>query len=89
MQKKERALVTALSPVLDNAKTLGLILLPGTITGLIMRGSSPMEAIQHQIVVMNMQMGAATVRSITSTHLSWPSLFTKAYQLQTKVFASD
>ncbi|OWM64589.1 protein ALUMINUM SENSITIVE 3 [Punica granatum] len=88
LQQVKRALVIALSPVLDNAKTVGLISLPGAMTGLIMGGASPLEAIQLQIVVMNMLVGASTVSSIMSTYLSWPSFFTKAYQLETKVFAS-
>lgn len=89
LQQVKRALVIALSPVLDNAKTVGLISLPGAMTGLIMGGASPLEAIQLQIVVMNMLVGASTVSSIMSTYLSWPSFFTKAYQLETKVFALD
>ncbi|XP_049348510.1 protein ALUMINUM SENSITIVE 3, partial [Solanum verrucosum] len=85
LQQVKRSLVIALSPVLDNAKTVGLISLPGAMTGLIMGGASPLEAIQLQIVVMNMLIGASTVSSILSTYLSWPSFFTKAYQLETKV----
>ncbi|GLT47864.1 hypothetical protein SLA2020_215230 [Shorea laevis] len=85
----KRSLVIALSPVLDNAKTVGLINLPGAMTGLIMGGASPLEAIQLQIVVMNMLIGASTVSSIMSTYLCWPAFFTKAYQLEAKVFTSD
>ncbi|KAJ0028688.1 hypothetical protein Pint_35522 [Pistacia integerrima] len=85
----KRALVIALSPVLDNAKTVGLISLPGAMTGLIMGGASPLEAIQLQIVVMNMLIGASTVSSIMSTYLCWPAFFTTAYQLETKVFSSE
>ncbi|KAJ6756027.1 UPF0014 INNER MEMBRANE PROTEIN YBBM-RELATED [Salix purpurea] len=88
-QQVKRALVIALSPVLDNAKTVGLISLPGAMTGLIMGGASPLEAIQLQIVVMNMLIGASTVSSIMSTYLCWPAFFTKAYQLETKVFSTD
>lgn len=88
-QQVKRALVLALSPVLDNAKTVGLISLPGAMTGLIMGGASPLEAIQLQIVVMNMLIGAATVSSITSTYLCWPAFFTKAHQLESKVFTSE
>ena len=79
----------ALSPVMDNAKTVGLISLPGAMTGMIMGGASPLEAIQLQIVVMNMLLGASTVSCIISTYLSWPSFFTRAYQLETKVFSTD
>lgn len=89
LQQVERALIIALSPVLDNAKTVGLISLPGAMTGLIMGGASPLEAIQLQIVVMNMLIGASTVSSIMSTYLCWPAFFTKAYQLETKVFSTD
>ena len=49
--------------------------------------ASPLEAIQLQIVVMNMLMGASTVSSILSTFLCWPAFFTKAFQLEEKVFA--
>ncbi|KAH0925226.1 hypothetical protein HID58_017482 [Brassica napus] len=88
LQQVKRALVTSLSPVLDSCKTVGLISLPGAMTGMIMGGASPLEAIQLQIVVMNMIVGAATVSSIMCTYLCWPSFFTKAYQLQTHVFSS-
>ncbi|URE44651.1 Uncharacterized protein family (UPF0014) [Musa troglodytarum] len=88
-QQVKRSLVIALSPVIDNAKTVGLISLPGAMTGLIMGGASPLEAIQLQIVVMNMLIGASTVSSISSTYLCWPAFFTKAYQLEYKVFATD
>ena len=87
LQQVKRSLVIALSPVIDNAKTVGLIALPGAMTGLIMGGASPLEAIQLQIVVMNMLLGACTVSSILSTYLCWPAFFTKAFQLEEKVFA--
>ncbi|KAK1311836.1 Protein ALUMINUM SENSITIVE 3 [Acorus calamus] len=89
LQQVKRALIIALSPVLDNAKTVGLISLPGAMTGLIMGGASPLEAIQLQIVVMNMLIGASTVSSIMSTYFCWPSFFTKAYQLEDKVFTAE
>lgn len=88
LQQVKRALVIALSPTLDNAKTVGLISLPGAMTGLIMGGASPLEAIQLQIVVMNMLVGASTVSSLTCTYLCWPAFFTKAFQLEAKVCAT-
>ncbi|KAE9585475.1 putative UPF0014 family protein [Lupinus albus] len=87
-EQVKRALIIALSPVVDNTKTVGLISLPGAMTGLIMGGASPLEAIQLQIVVMNMMIGASTISSIMATYLCWPAFFTKAYQLETKVFST-
>ncbi|CAM6089916.1 unnamed protein product [Calypogeia fissa] len=89
MKQVRRALVVGLSPVLDNAKTVGLITLPGAMTGLIMGGASPQEAIQLQIVVMNMLLGASTFSGVLATYLSWPFFFTKTYQLQTKELRAE
>lgn len=89
VQQVKRSLVIALAPVLDFAKTVGIITLPGAMTGLIMGGASPLEAIQLQIVVMNMLLGATTISSIMSTYLCWPAFFTKAYQLKYEVLYAD
>lgn len=89
VKQVRRALVVGLSPVLDNAKTVGLISLPGAMTGLIMGGASPTEAIQLQIVVMNMLLGASTFSGVLATYLSWPFFFTSTYQLQTKVLRDE
>ena len=89
LQQVKRSLVIGLSPYLDNAKTVGLISLPGAMTGLILGGASPLEAIQVQIVIMAMVLGASTISSIVSADLCWRAFFTKAYQLETKVFMSD
>ncbi|KAL6865401.1 hypothetical protein ACP4OV_016552 [Aristida adscensionis] len=75
------------SPVIDNAKTVGLISLPGAMTGLIMGGASPLEAIQLQIVVKNMVMGATTVSSVLSSYLCWMAFFTEAFQLKDEALA--
>jgi putative ABC transport system permease protein len=89
LKQVQRALIVGLSPTLDNAKTVGLISLPGAMTGLIMGGASPMLAIQLQIVVMNMLLGASTFSGVLATFLSWPFFFTKSYQLETKVLIAD
>lgn len=89
LKQVRRALVVALAPVIDNTKTVGLISLPGAMTGLIMGGASPIEAIQLQMVVMNMLLGGSTFSSVMSTYLTWPFFFTKSFQLQTRVFAAE
>jgi putative ABC transport system permease protein len=54
-----------------------------------MGGASPMEAIQLQIVVMNMLLGASTFSGVLATYLSFPFFFTKTYQLETKVLIAE
>ena len=41
-----RALSTGMTPMIDNTKTVGLISLPGAMTGMILAGASPLEAVQ-------------------------------------------
>jgi putative ABC transport system permease protein len=89
LKQVQRALIVGLSPALDNAKTVGLISLPGAMTGLIMGGASPLEAIQLQLMVMNMMLGASTFSGVLATYLSWPFFFTKTYQLETKVLIAE
>ncbi|KAL3536340.1 hypothetical protein ACH5RR_004801 [Cinchona calisaya] len=89
IQQVKRSVVIALSPVLDNAKAVGLVSFPGALSGLIMGGTSPLEAVQLQLVITNMFIGTSTVSSIMSTYLCWRYFFTKAYHLETKVFISD
>ncbi|KAL6865407.1 hypothetical protein ACP4OV_016558 [Aristida adscensionis] len=86
LQQVRRTLVIAMSPDIDHAKTVGLIALPGTMTGLIMGGAPPLEAIQLQIVVTYMLVAAATVSSVVASYLCWMAFFTDAFQLKDEPF---
>jgi putative ABC transport system permease protein len=77
------ALATGMTPIINSTKTVGLISLPGAMTGMILAGASPLEAVQIQAVVMYMLMGAAAFSGLTATFLSQPRFFTKSYQLET------
>jgi putative ABC transport system permease protein len=76
------ALRTALLPTIDNTKVVGLISLPGAMTGLILAGVDPLTAIRYQIVVMYMQLAAAALASLTSARLAERALFDDAHRLQ-------
>lgn len=76
-----RALATGMTPIVDNTKTVGLISLPGAMTGMILAGASPLEAVQLQIIVMYMLIGAAAFSGLTATFLTFRQFFTAAHQL--------
>ena len=76
------SLSTALSPILDQTKTMGIISLPGAMTGMIMGGASPFEATHLQIIVMNMLIGASSLSSLLAVFMTWPTFFTSAYQVK-------
>jgi putative ABC transport system permease protein len=77
----QRALATGMTPIVDNTKTVGLISLPGAMTGMILAGASPLEAVQLQIIVMYMLIGAAAFSGLTAAFLTYQQFFTKAHQL--------
>jgi putative ABC transport system permease protein len=76
------ALRTALIPSVDSTKTVGLISLPGAMTGLILAGVSPLTAIRYQIVVMYMLLAAAALAALTAARLAERALFDNAHRLR-------
>jgi ABC-type iron transport system FetAB permease component len=52
----------AMIPVVKGMMTVGLVELPGMMTGQILAGSSPLLAIRYQIVVVFMQAAATRAR---------------------------
>ncbi|MDQ3886716.1 MAG: iron export ABC transporter permease subunit FetB [Actinomycetota bacterium] len=75
------ALRTALLPAIDSTKVVGLISLPGAMTGLILAGVDPLTAIRYQIIVMYMLLAATTFAALTATRLVECSLFDHAHRL--------
>ena len=75
------ALQSGMMPIIDSTKTVGLIQLPGAMTGMILAGASPLEAVQLQMIVMYMLIGAAAFTGLAATFFSYRQFFTKAHQL--------
>lgn len=73
---------TALIPAIDSTKVVGLISLPGAMTGLILAGISPLTAIRYQIVVMYMLLAAAALAALTAARLAERALFDHAHRLR-------
>ena len=77
-----RSLRNAMLPIIDTTKTVGLIKLPGAMTGMILGGASPLEAVQLQMIVMYMLVGAATFTGLIAAYLTYRHFFTAAHQLK-------
>ncbi|HTF47389.1 MAG TPA: iron export ABC transporter permease subunit FetB [Pseudonocardia sp.] len=75
------ALRTALLPAIDSTKVVGLISLPGAMTGLILAGVDPLTAIRYQIVVMYMLLAATALAALTTARLAEHTLFDHAHRL--------
>jgi putative ABC transport system permease protein len=76
-----RALIAALIPTVNMLMVVGLVSLPGMMTGQIIAGSSPLTAVRYQIVVVFMLAGAVAVTSAVVALWHRRSFFTAAEQL--------
>ena len=77
----QAALKSALIPTVDSMKTVGLVQLPGMMTGLIIGGVSPVEAVKYQVVVMFMMASAVSLTSMVVGFFAYRKFFTERHQL--------
>jgi putative ABC transport system permease protein len=76
-----RSLVAAMIPTLNMLMVVGLVSLPGMMTGQVIAGSSPLTAVRYQIVVVFMLAGAVAVTSVVVALWYRRTFFTAAEQL--------
>ncbi|MGL5675619.1 MAG: ABC transporter permease [Cellulosilyticaceae bacterium] len=71
----------AITPTIDSAKTLGIVALPGMMTGLILGGASPIVAVKFQIMVTFMIISSSSIATLMATYLAYKSFYNKRQQL--------
>ena len=72
----------AMIPTVDAAKTVGLVSLPGMMSGLIFAGIDPVKAIKYQIMVTFMLLGTASLSTIVAGYLAARRFYTARVQLK-------
>lgn len=72
---------SAMIPTVDAAKTVGLVSLPGMMSGLIFAGIDPLKAIKYQIMVTFMLIGTASMSTIIAVYLSYRRFYNARAQL--------
>ncbi len=75
------ALRTGMLPTVDQTKVVGLVSLPGAMTGMILAGASPLAAIRLQLLVMYMLLGGNAFAALVAGELTLRRLFTPDHQL--------
>lgn len=76
------ALRAAMIPTVNGMMTVGLVQLPGMMTGQILAGASPLVAIRYQMVVVFMQAAATAVGALLFVRLAAARYLTAAHQLR-------
>ncbi len=80
------AVKAAINPMIATMATMGIVSLPGMMTGQILGGASPMTAIEYQIGIMISIFAAMTLASIANILLSLPIAFDDFQRLQSDIF---
>lgn len=76
------ALRAAMIPTVNGMMTVGVVQLPGMMTGQILAGTSPLTAIRYQIVVVFMMAVATALGSLGFVRLAVGRYLTPAHQLR-------
>ncbi|MDH5373278.1 MAG: iron export ABC transporter permease subunit FetB [Acidimicrobiia bacterium] len=75
------ALRTALTPQIETTKAVGLVFLPGAMTGLILAGVDPLEAVRVQAAIMYLILGSVATTATVMTLGIGRRLFTPDHRL--------
>jgi putative ABC transport system permease protein len=71
----KRAVRYSMIPTIDGMKTVGLVQLPGIMTGMIIAGANPVEAVRYQILIVFAFTSSAAVTSMLLGALVYRKLF--------------
>jgi putative ABC transport system permease protein len=77
-----RSIRLAMIPIIDNTKTMGIVFLPGAMTGMIIAGANPLDAVRLQVVIMYMLLAAVAVTATLIGLAVIRGLFTEHQQLR-------
>ena len=69
-------------PTINSMLVVGIVSLPGMMTGQILAGSDPLQAVKYQIVVMFMLAAATALGCILIVLLAYRQLFNARHQLE-------
>jgi len=77
-----QAYQAALTPSVNAMAAMGIVFLPGMMTGQILSGTAPLLAVKYQIAIMCVITGSVALTAFVILHLGWRQFFTPAHQLR-------
>lgn len=82
IQIVREAIRSGMMPSIDSAKTVGLVSLPGMMSGLIFAGIDPTKAIMYQIMVSFMLLGSTSIGCVIACYISYTQYYNEDLQLK-------
>jgi len=77
----KQSLRTAMIPSINAMMVMGIVSLPGMMTGQILAGAAPTDAVRYQILIMFMIISATALASFAVIMLAFRAMFTKDHRL--------
>jgi putative ABC transport system permease protein len=77
-----RSVRASLLPLMNTMKVIGIVHLPGAMTGMLIAGADPVEAAKIQLIVMYMLAASTSISVLVSSFFIHRVFFNKAWQLQ-------
>ncbi|KEO78878.1 iron export ABC transporter permease subunit FetB [Paenibacillus polymyxa] len=77
---------SSMIPTIEGQKTLGLVQLPGMMTGQIIAGANPIAAVRLQLLIVFTTMTSAILTSVLLSLFIYPALFNRQQQLHTEAW---
>jgi putative ABC transport system permease protein len=76
------AIRTGMTPIINAMMVVGLVSLPGMMTGQLLSGVDPIEAVKYQIVIMFLIAAATSLSTVLAVLLNFRRLFTRDHQFR-------
>jgi putative ABC transport system permease protein len=87
-QPIQQAVKTGLIPTINAMMVVGIVSLPGMMTGQLLAGTSPVEAVKYQIVIMFLIASGTALGTVSVVLLSYRRLFNEDHQFLDALLAS-
>ena len=75
-----QSIKASMLPVIESQKTIGLVQIPGIMSGQIIGGADPVVAVQFQIIINFALLTCATLSSVLLGFLVYPTMFNEKMQ---------
>jgi putative ABC transport system permease protein len=79
---RQQVFRSGLIPIINAMAAAGIVSLPGMMTGQILAGAEPVEAVKYQIVIMFLIAGGAGFGTLAAVHLAVRRLFDERQRLR-------
>ena len=77
-----QAIHTGMIPIINSMMVVGIVNLPGMMTGQLLSGVSPLQAVRYQIVIMFLIAAATALGTVSVVLLSYRRLFNEHHQFR-------